>query len=88
MDLTDSTLARDPKKFTDKQIFVVAKNGQNDMLMEADSALEAKEWIEAIILHIQYASGHFGGGKVDRASTKCEPTPLIIINLFLILSLD
>lgn len=36
------------------QIFVVSYNGENNLLMEADTPEECSEWVAAIKTHIAY----------------------------------
>jgi hypothetical protein len=44
------------KKFSERQIYVVSRKGQKDILMESDSEKDAMDWTEAITAHIRYAN--------------------------------
>ena len=74
LELFDATISKDIKKFSDKQIYIISRKGQKDLLVEADSAYEAKDWMDSIAAHIQYANSNpsvVGNDSfVDR--TKCK----------------
>lgn len=46
----------DNKRYSDNQIFVVSFNGENSMLMEAETKEDATAWIASIRTHIKYAN--------------------------------
>jgi hypothetical protein len=56
LNLTKASIEIDASKYGPNQVYVVS-TGDNNMLMEADSAAEAKEWMAAIQLHIAFANG-------------------------------
>lgn len=56
MDLFDATLSKDIKKFSAKQIYILGRKGQKDLLAESDDEKDAREWGEAIAAHIRYAN--------------------------------
>jgi hypothetical protein len=56
MVLNDATIVQE-KKYSDyKQIFISAAKGEKDMLVECDSMIEMKDWMDAIDQHIAYAT--------------------------------
>eukprot|EP01039_Chlorochromonas_danica_P007195 gene7195-7962_t len=67
--LMDAKLER---RNNDRQIFIQSANGQKDMLMEANSAEEAQQWITALKQHIAGASkaeGSLGSAKTLSATS-------------------
>lgn len=54
MNLVNTELIED--KYGVKQIFIASFNGENNILMEADNAEDAKIWCAAIRQHIHYAN--------------------------------
>lgn len=63
----DATISKDIKKFSDKQIYIVSRKGQKDLLMESDTEKDARDWTDAIQAHIDYANSTFTG---DNAPTQ------------------
>jgi protein-S-isoprenylcysteine O-methyltransferase Ste14 len=55
MNLVNTELAVDVAKYGDKQIYVTSYNGEKNILMEADTAEEARQWSNAIEMHIKFA---------------------------------
>ncbi len=56
------------KKYTDKQIYICATKGQNDMLIECEFPDDAISWTDAIKSHIDFASKSgvdIGSGELD-----------------------
>ena len=57
----DATISKDIKKFSEKQIYIISRKGQKDLLMESDTEKETREWTDAITAHINYANATFTG---------------------------
>ena len=51
-----------------------ASKDEKDMLIEAEDELDAKEWLDAVAKHIQYASS---GGGDDRGTTSGGPADVL-----------
>jgi len=63
----------DSKRYNENQIFIVSFNGENSMLMEAETKEDATAWIVSIRTHIKYANeNQFSNGttKGDASSTR------------------
>ena len=55
MNLVNTELSTS-NKYSSNQIFITSFNGENNILMECENSDEAKEWIEAVKIHISYAN--------------------------------
>jgi hypothetical protein len=56
LNLLNTEVIEENKKYNEKQIFIVSFNGEYNLLMEADSADDADDWIIDIRDHIKYAN--------------------------------
>ena len=56
MNLSNTEVIEENKKYNEKQIFIVSFNGEYNLLMEADSADDADDWIIEIRDHIKFAN--------------------------------
>lgn len=65
MTLINASVIQYNKKQTDKQIFVSGANGEKSILMEAENALLAQEWSQAIQLHCDYATAAAARGDFE-----------------------
>jgi hypothetical protein len=54
--LANTEVIEENKKYNEKQIFIVSFNGEYNLLMEADSADDADDWVIEIRDHIRYAN--------------------------------
>lgn len=69
MNLVNTELIEDMSKYDAKQIYIASFNGENNILMEADNAEDARQWCDAIRVHIHYANRETERN-VNRASTR------------------
>lgn len=58
LNLTNTEVIEDNKNYNEKQIFVVSFNGEYNLLMEAECADDADDWILEIRDHIKYANSN------------------------------
>jgi hypothetical protein len=56
LNLANTEVIEENKKYNEKQIFIVSFNGEYNLLMETDSADDADDWIIEIRDHIKYAN--------------------------------
>lgn len=56
LNLANTEVIEENKKYNEKQIFIVSFNGEYNLLMEADTADDADDWIIEIRDHIRYAN--------------------------------
>ena len=56
MNLANTEVIEENKKYNEKQILIVSFNGEYNLLMEAESADDADDWIIEIRDHIKYAN--------------------------------
>ena len=61
--LGNTEIIEENKTYNEKQIYIVNFNGDKNILIEAESADEAQDWIESIREHMIYAN------RVAREST-------------------
>lgn len=71
--LRGASIVNGDKKYTDKQIYIIAANSKedNNMLIEAESIDTANEWKRSILEHIKFseAMGLTGTPAFGRSST-------------------
>lgn len=56
LNLANTEVIEENKKYNEKQIFIVSFNGEYNLLMEAESADDADDWIIEIRDHIKFAN--------------------------------
>jgi len=56
LNLANTEVIEENKKYNEKQIFIVSFNGEYNLLMETESADDADDWIIEIRDHIKYAN--------------------------------
>ena len=54
--LGNTEIIEENRTYNEKQIYIVNFNGDKNILIEAESADEAQEWIESIREHMKYAN--------------------------------
>lgn len=54
--MANTEVIEENKKYNEKQIFIVSFNGEYNLLMEAESADDADDWIIEIRDHIKFAN--------------------------------
>lgn len=65
----------DNKRYNENQIFIVSFNGENSMLMEAETKEEAMAWIVSIRTHIKYANeNQFSNSATNGAANSTRST--------------
>lgn len=65
----------DNKRYNDNQIFIVSFNGENSMLMEAETKEDATAWIVSIRTHIKYANeNQFSNSTTNGAASSTRST--------------
>ena len=70
--MANTEVIEENKKYNEKQIFVVSFNGEYNLLMEADSADDADDWIIEIRDHIKYANSQASGQEVSAEVEKAR----------------
>jgi protein-S-isoprenylcysteine O-methyltransferase Ste14 len=65
----------DNKRYNENQIFIVSFNGENSMLMEAETKEDAMAWIVSIRTHIKYANeNQFSNSTTNGAANSTRST--------------
>lgn len=65
--MANTEVIEENKKYNEKQIFIVSFNGEYNLLMEAESADDADDWIIEIRDHIKYANSDADQGAAESA---------------------
>lgn len=67
LNLANTEVIEENKKYNEKQIFIVSFNGEYNLLMEAESADDADDWIIEIRDHIKFANSDADQEPVESA---------------------
>jgi hypothetical protein len=80
MPLNSTEVVENFAKSNDCQIYIQAFNGENNMLMEAESAADCKEWKTCIKEHCRYADAYAEDlAQLEIAKRSCVTVPAIFL---------